>query len=133
MDEDRTTKKVFNAQPIGSWERGRQNLRWIDENLLVPRTENCKTLAGRRLVWKRLLEKAKPIRKKVSINKYLFCEIELGTKCVVEVDQHQTILHNPNSRNSYLVLPTSFHWDLLLIVDLMPFLTPTMKSGKKKT
>ncbi|KAF8763626.1 Kinesin-like protein KIF13A like protein [Argiope bruennichi] len=26
-------------------------------------------------------------------------EIELGTKCVVEVDQQQTILHNPNSRN----------------------------------
>ncbi|GFY77584.1 kinesin-like protein KIF13A [Trichonephila inaurata madagascariensis] len=36
-------------------------------------------------------------------------EIELGTKCVVEVDQHQTILHNPNSRNSKQ--PKSFAFD----------------------
>ncbi|XP_055939213.1 kinesin-like protein KIF13B isoform X2 [Argiope bruennichi] len=36
-------------------------------------------------------------------------EIELGTKCVVEVDQQQTILHNPNSRNSKQ--PKSFTFD----------------------
>ncbi|GFQ92820.1 kinesin-like protein KIF13A [Trichonephila clavata] len=36
-------------------------------------------------------------------------EIELATKCVVEVDQHQTILHNPNSRNSKQ--PKSFAFD----------------------
>ncbi|GFS78561.1 uncharacterized protein TNCV_3147931 [Trichonephila clavipes] len=62
MDEDRTTKKVFNAQPIGSRRKGRPNLRWIDDlekDLLVLRTKNWRTLAGRRLAWKRLLEKAK--------------------------------------------------------------------------
>ncbi|GFT51396.1 hypothetical protein TNCV_4955081 [Trichonephila clavipes] len=38
------------------------NLRWIDgpeKDLLVLRTTNWRTLAGRRLAWKRLLEKAK--------------------------------------------------------------------------
>ncbi|GFU82897.1 uncharacterized protein TNCV_266941 [Trichonephila clavipes] len=61
MGEDRTTKKVFNAQPIGTRRKGRSNLRWIDgleKDLLVSRTRNWKTLAGRRLSWKRLLEKA---------------------------------------------------------------------------
>ncbi|GFS52608.1 uncharacterized protein TNCV_4852351 [Trichonephila clavipes] len=61
MDEDCTTKKVFNAQPIGTQRRGRPNL-WIDgieKDLLVLRTKNWRTLARRRLAWKRLLEKAK--------------------------------------------------------------------------
>ncbi|GFT40432.1 uncharacterized protein TNCV_1646351 [Trichonephila clavipes] len=56
----KTTEKVFNAQPIGT--RGRPNLRWIDgpeKDILVLRTKNQRTLAGGRLVWKRLLEKAK--------------------------------------------------------------------------
>ncbi|GFX27722.1 uncharacterized protein TNCV_3662091 [Trichonephila clavipes] len=30
MDENRTTKKVFNAQPIRTQRKGRPNLRWID-------------------------------------------------------------------------------------------------------
>ncbi|GFU96293.1 hypothetical protein TNCV_88701 [Trichonephila clavipes] len=30
MDEDRTTKKDFNVEPIGTWRKGRPNLRWID-------------------------------------------------------------------------------------------------------
>ncbi|GFU40867.1 uncharacterized protein TNCV_2466631 [Trichonephila clavipes] len=30
MDEDRTTKKVFNAQPIGTRRKGRPNHSWID-------------------------------------------------------------------------------------------------------
>ncbi|GFW91232.1 hypothetical protein TNCV_736471 [Trichonephila clavipes] len=30
MNEDRTTKKVFDAQPIGTRRKGRPNLRWID-------------------------------------------------------------------------------------------------------
>ncbi|GFU49631.1 uncharacterized protein TNCV_4143981 [Trichonephila clavipes] len=61
MNEDRTTKKVFNAQPIGTQRKGRPNLRWIGglEKVLVSRTRNWRTLAGRRLAWKRLLEKAK--------------------------------------------------------------------------
>ncbi|GFV34957.1 uncharacterized protein TNCV_2097851 [Trichonephila clavipes] len=62
MNEDRTIKKVFNAQPIGTRRKGRPNLRWIDgltKDLLVLRTRNWRTLAGRRLAWKRLLEKAK--------------------------------------------------------------------------
>ncbi|GFW15123.1 uncharacterized protein TNCV_172701 [Trichonephila clavipes] len=62
MNEDRTTKKVFNAQPTGTRRKGRPNLRWIDgleKDLLVLRTRNWRTLAGRRLAWKRLLEKAK--------------------------------------------------------------------------
>ncbi|GFX85612.1 uncharacterized protein TNCV_3717821 [Trichonephila clavipes] len=62
MDEDRITKKVFNTQPIGNRKKGRRNLRWIDDpekDLLALRTKNWRTLAGRRLAWKRLLEKAK--------------------------------------------------------------------------
>ncbi|GFS85624.1 uncharacterized protein TNCV_2794581 [Trichonephila clavipes] len=62
MNEDRTTKNVFNAQPIGTRKRGRPNLRRIDgleNDLLVLRTRNWITLAGRRLAWKRLLEKVK--------------------------------------------------------------------------
>ncbi|GFS78784.1 hypothetical protein TNCV_3149241 [Trichonephila clavipes] len=62
MGEDRTTEKVFNAQPISSRRKDRPNLRWIDgleKDLLVLRTKNWKTLAWRKLYWKRLLEKAK--------------------------------------------------------------------------
>ncbi|GFW15759.1 uncharacterized protein TNCV_3582571 [Trichonephila clavipes] len=61
MNEDLTNKKVFNAQPTGK-RRSRSNLRWIDgqeKDLLVLRTNNWRTLAGRRLTWKRLLEKFK--------------------------------------------------------------------------
>ncbi|GFS68608.1 hypothetical protein TNCV_4585061 [Trichonephila clavipes] len=57
MDEDRTIKKVFNAQPIGRQRKGRTNLRWIDgpeKDLLALRTKNWRTLAER---W--LFEKAK--------------------------------------------------------------------------
>ncbi|GFX83502.1 uncharacterized protein TNCV_324511 [Trichonephila clavipes] len=56
MNEDHPTKKVFNARPIGTRRKGRQNLRWIDDlekYLLVLRTRNWITLAGRRLDWKR--------------------------------------------------------------------------------
>ncbi|GFV52336.1 uncharacterized protein TNCV_2664901 [Trichonephila clavipes] len=62
MNEDRTTKKVFNAQPIGTRRTHPPNLRWIDgleKDLLVLRTMNWRTLAGRRQERKRLLEKAK--------------------------------------------------------------------------
>ncbi|GFV13855.1 uncharacterized protein TNCV_523341 [Trichonephila clavipes] len=62
LDEDRTTKKVLNTQPIGLRRKSTSNLRWIDgleKYLLVLRTKSWKTLAGRRLAWKRLLEKAK--------------------------------------------------------------------------
>ncbi|GFU67575.1 uncharacterized protein TNCV_1643241 [Trichonephila clavipes] len=62
MDEDRTTKKVFNTQITGTWRKGKPNLRWIydlEKDILVLRTKNWITLAGRRLTWKRLLEKAK--------------------------------------------------------------------------
>ncbi|GFY30615.1 uncharacterized protein TNCV_3117771 [Trichonephila clavipes] len=57
MNEDRTTEKVFNAQPIGTQRKSRPNLRWIDgleKGLLVLRTRHWRTLA-----WKRILEKAK--------------------------------------------------------------------------
>ncbi|GFX42999.1 uncharacterized protein TNCV_436151 [Trichonephila clavipes] len=59
-DERRTTKKVFNAKTISTRKMGRPNLRWIDGleiDLLVLRTKNWRTLAGKRLAWKRLLEK----------------------------------------------------------------------------
>ncbi|GFW25563.1 uncharacterized protein TNCV_1308241 [Trichonephila clavipes] len=62
MDEDHTTKTVFNVQPIGTRRKGRSNLRWINDlekELLVLRTKNWRTVAGRRLARKRLLEKAK--------------------------------------------------------------------------
>ncbi|GFW37137.1 hypothetical protein TNCV_5020351 [Trichonephila clavipes] len=62
MKEDLTSKKVFNAQPIGTRIMGRPNLRRIEgfeKDLLVLRTGNWTTLAGRRLAVKRLLEKAK--------------------------------------------------------------------------
>ncbi|GFW10988.1 hypothetical protein TNCV_4459631 [Trichonephila clavipes] len=63
MDEDHTTKKIFNAQPIDPWGKGRSNLRWIDgleKDLLILRIKNWRTQAGRRLARKRLLEKANP-------------------------------------------------------------------------
>ncbi|GFU66479.1 uncharacterized protein TNCV_3807221 [Trichonephila clavipes] len=62
MNEDRTTKKVFNAQPIGTRRKGRPNLRWIDgqeKELLVLGIRNWRALADIRLAWKRLLEKTK--------------------------------------------------------------------------
>ncbi|GFW86833.1 uncharacterized protein TNCV_2809881 [Trichonephila clavipes] len=62
MNEDRTSKKVVNAQPIDIRKKGRPNLRWTngpEKDLLVLRTRNWRTLAGRRLAWKMLLEKAK--------------------------------------------------------------------------
>ncbi|GFT02228.1 uncharacterized protein TNCV_84821 [Trichonephila clavipes] len=61
MDEDCITKKFFNAQPTGTWRKGRPNLRCIDDlkKDLVLSTKNWRTLAGRRLVWKRLLKKIK--------------------------------------------------------------------------
>ncbi|GFT20590.1 hypothetical protein TNCV_2184141 [Trichonephila clavipes] len=43
MDEGLTTKKVFNAQQIGTRRKGKPNLRWIDgleKYLLVLRTKN---------------------------------------------------------------------------------------------
>ncbi|GFW01963.1 hypothetical protein TNCV_1148431 [Trichonephila clavipes] len=55
MDENRTTKKDINAQPIGTRRKGRPNLRWIDDlekDLIVLRTKNWRTLAGRRGVVK---------------------------------------------------------------------------------
>ncbi|GFU48378.1 uncharacterized protein TNCV_3342691 [Trichonephila clavipes] len=62
MDEDRTTKTIFNARPIGTQRKDRPNLRWIDgleKDLPVLRIKNWRALAGRRLVCKRLLEKVK--------------------------------------------------------------------------
>ncbi|GFT40624.1 uncharacterized protein TNCV_3007981 [Trichonephila clavipes] len=65
MDEDHsTTKKVFKAQPIGTRRKSGPNMRWIDDlekDLLVLKTKNWRTLAGRRLAWKRLLEKVHPL------------------------------------------------------------------------
>ncbi|GFW26913.1 uncharacterized protein TNCV_1377551 [Trichonephila clavipes] len=64
MNENRTTKKVFNAQPIGKRRKGRPNLRWIDgleKDLLVLRTRNWRILSGRLLAEARLLEKAKAL------------------------------------------------------------------------
>ncbi|GFW20985.1 uncharacterized protein TNCV_1714921 [Trichonephila clavipes] len=58
----RITKKVFNAQPIGTRRKGGPNLRWIgglEKDLLDLRTKHWRTLAGRRLAWKRLHEKFK--------------------------------------------------------------------------
>ncbi|GFU51918.1 uncharacterized protein TNCV_3734231 [Trichonephila clavipes] len=60
MDEDCTTKQVFNTQPIGTSRKGRPNLRWMDsleKDILVLKTKNWRTLAARRLAWKKLLEK----------------------------------------------------------------------------
>ncbi|GFV81881.1 uncharacterized protein TNCV_1057681 [Trichonephila clavipes] len=62
INEDRTTEKVINKQPIGTRRKSRPNLRWTDaleKNLLVLRTKNWSAPAGRRLAWKRTLEKAK--------------------------------------------------------------------------
>ncbi|GFX33777.1 uncharacterized protein TNCV_3961861 [Trichonephila clavipes] len=62
MSEDCTTKKVFKVQPIGTRRKGRPNHRWIDgpeKDLPVMKTRNRRTLSGKWLVWKRLLEKAK--------------------------------------------------------------------------
>ncbi|GFT92480.1 uncharacterized protein TNCV_1053801 [Trichonephila clavipes] len=48
MDEDHTTKKVFNAKPIGTRRKGSQildGLMALKKNLLVLRTKNWKALA----------------------------------------------------------------------------------------
>ncbi|GFS72085.1 uncharacterized protein TNCV_3903841 [Trichonephila clavipes] len=50
MNEDRTTKKVFNAQPTDTRRKSRPNLGWIDDlekDLLVLRTRIWRTLAGK--------------------------------------------------------------------------------------
>ncbi|GFV80687.1 hypothetical protein TNCV_4618491 [Trichonephila clavipes] len=47
MNEDRTSKKIFNAQPTGTRRRGRPNLKLIDgleKDILVLRTWNWITL-----------------------------------------------------------------------------------------
>ncbi|GFW33289.1 uncharacterized protein TNCV_2859661 [Trichonephila clavipes] len=62
VNEDRTTEKVFIAQPISTRRKGGPNLRWIDDlekDLLVLRTKNWRTIAVRRLPWERFLENAK--------------------------------------------------------------------------
>ncbi|GFW89751.1 uncharacterized protein TNCV_4069501 [Trichonephila clavipes] len=61
MNEAHATKKVFNAQPMSTQRKCKPNLKWIDglEEDLVLRTRNWRTLTGRRLAWKSLLEKAK--------------------------------------------------------------------------
>ncbi|GFU67066.1 hypothetical protein TNCV_4969151 [Trichonephila clavipes] len=63
MKEDHITKIVFKAQAIGTRRKGKSNLRWIDgleKDLLVLKTNNWRTLAGRRLTCvERLLEEAK--------------------------------------------------------------------------
>ncbi|GFY33939.1 uncharacterized protein TNCV_4596471 [Trichonephila clavipes] len=62
MNENRTTEKVFNVQPIVTRRKDRLNLRGIDgleKYLAVLRTRYWRKLAGRRLAWKRLLEKTK--------------------------------------------------------------------------
>ncbi|GFT46142.1 uncharacterized protein TNCV_62681 [Trichonephila clavipes] len=49
MEEDYTTKKVFNAQPIGTRKSGRPNHRWIDEldkDHLALLTKNWRILVG---------------------------------------------------------------------------------------
>ncbi|GFW87643.1 hypothetical protein TNCV_4486081 [Trichonephila clavipes] len=51
-----TTKKVFNAQPIGTRRKGRLNLRWSDgleKDLPVLRTRDWRIPAGIRLSWKK--------------------------------------------------------------------------------
>ncbi|PRD21720.1 UNVERIFIED_CONTAM: hypothetical protein NCL1_51000 [Trichonephila clavipes] len=64
MNEDHTTKKVFNAKPIGTRRKNKPNLNWIDgleKDLLVLRTRDWRTLVGKRLTWKRFLEKVKTL------------------------------------------------------------------------
>ncbi|GFV37512.1 hypothetical protein TNCV_127231 [Trichonephila clavipes] len=51
MNEDRTTKKVFNVRLIGTWRKFIPNLRWIDgleKVLLGLRTKNWRTLAWKK-------------------------------------------------------------------------------------
>ncbi|GFT12886.1 uncharacterized protein TNCV_5095901 [Trichonephila clavipes] len=64
MNEDHTTKKVFNAQPIATRRKGMSNLRWIDgleKDVLALRTKNLRRLAGRRLAsGKDFLRRPKP-------------------------------------------------------------------------
>ncbi|GFW46458.1 uncharacterized protein TNCV_4811461 [Trichonephila clavipes] len=51
MDEDHTTKKVFNAKPIGTRGKGRPNLRWIDcleKDLLVLRNKKLENTSRKK-------------------------------------------------------------------------------------
>ncbi|GFX12930.1 hypothetical protein TNCV_3659261 [Trichonephila clavipes] len=63
MDEDRTTKRKSSMpNQLAHGEKAGQildGLMILKKNLLVLRTKNWRTLAGKRMAWKRLLEKAK--------------------------------------------------------------------------
>ncbi|GFU70775.1 hypothetical protein TNCV_1795231 [Trichonephila clavipes] len=64
MDEDRSTKKSLkrpNNLPTKKGQTKKEDglIDDLEKDLLVLRTKNWRTLAGRRLAWKRLLEKAK--------------------------------------------------------------------------
>ncbi|GFX15395.1 uncharacterized protein TNCV_3303241 [Trichonephila clavipes] len=62
IDENRTTKKSSIPNQLATRRKSRPNLRWInilEKHLLVLRAKSRRTLAGRRLFRKRLLEKAK--------------------------------------------------------------------------
>ncbi|GFT10041.1 uncharacterized protein TNCV_1114921 [Trichonephila clavipes] len=51
MNGDRTTKKVFNAQPIDTRRKGRPNIRWInglEKDLLVLRTRKLENTSRKK-------------------------------------------------------------------------------------
>ncbi|GFV02878.1 hypothetical protein TNCV_3610071 [Trichonephila clavipes] len=64
MNEGRTIKKVFNAQPHSTRSKVRPNLRWIDgleKELLVLRTKDRKTLEEEGWTRKGFLRRPRPI------------------------------------------------------------------------
>ncbi|GFW83497.1 hypothetical protein TNCV_4589981 [Trichonephila clavipes] len=63
MNENRTTKKVFNVEPIGTRGKGRPNLRWVDgldKDLLVSGLGIRELLAGRSWHGKGFLRRPRP-------------------------------------------------------------------------
>ncbi|GFW50936.1 hypothetical protein TNCV_3592181 [Trichonephila clavipes] len=64
MDGDHHAKKSLQCPTNCTWRKVKPKFRWIDgpeKDLLDLRTKNWRTLAGRRLTWKRDLEKAKAL------------------------------------------------------------------------
>ena len=62
MKDDRTTKRILLARPIGDRKRGRPRLRWADclqRDFNTIRVKDWKAVVHRRKDWHSLLEKAK--------------------------------------------------------------------------
>ncbi|GFX33107.1 hypothetical protein TNCV_5042751 [Trichonephila clavipes] len=94
MNEDRTTRKVFGAQPVGTREKGGPGLIWIDGlegDLLVLRTGNGRALEGKGWPGGGFLRRTRPTRgcraTEEGRNDYLYREINISVNNSVDIIQ----------------------------------------------